>query len=83
MHTFTKHNHIEVCEDAKNIAIQAGQLILSAWGQKKHFDSKNSNGTDLVTQTDKQVERFIFEQLRLLFPLHKYQIKFHGWCQDF
>lgn len=58
----------EDTKKVKEIAIQAGKLIIAAWGRSKQFDCKDGKSNDLVTQTDRQVEQFIFTALRDAFP---------------
>jgi fructose-1,6-bisphosphatase/inositol monophosphatase family enzyme len=65
-------NVVEILELVKQIAIEAGELITHVWGTNKPFDCKDGKSNDLVTQTDKKVEQFIFSKLRAHFPDHKF-----------
>jgi fructose-1,6-bisphosphatase/inositol monophosphatase family enzyme len=63
---------VEICDLAKGVALEAGELIVSAWHQEKHIECKDGSGTDLVTSTDKQVEQMIFKRLKARFPEYEY-----------
>ena len=46
------------------------QVVYEAFHKEKTIDTK-SCGTDLVTETDKQVEDFIIGSLKEKFPSHR------------
>lgn len=52
------------------LATQAGHMMKTASGQNTSVEEK-SCPTDLVTETDKAVEAFIFSQVKNKFPQHK------------
>lgn len=63
---------LEKCESlAVEIARKAGRLIKDTCGLVKSIESKQSFA-DLVTETDKNVEKMVFEFLRDKFPAHKF-----------
>lgn len=54
------------------IAREAGTIVKSAFNiPNKKVDYKFDKN-DLVTETDRQVEKLIFSKLKGLFPSHKY-----------
>ena len=64
------HADDSVLSTVIGVAKKAGELIAASWGQAKGFDCKDGHSTDLVTQTDRQVEQFIFERLKAFYPKH-------------
>ncbi|KAH8380398.1 hypothetical protein KR009_010435 [Drosophila setifemur] len=63
---------LEKCfEVASNLVTDAGRLIASNNDNRQAFDLK-SNDIDLVTQTDKDVEKMLMDGIRLQFPDHKF-----------
>lgn len=56
---------------AVSIAKQAGNLIRQTCGNVKSVETKQSFA-DLVTETDKNVEQFVFTELKKQFPDHKF-----------
>lgn len=56
---------------AVDIAKQAGTLITDTCGNVKAVETKQSFA-DLVTETDKNVEKFIFHELKSRFPEHRF-----------
>lgn len=63
---------LEECERvAIEIAKQAGKMIKDTCGNVKSIETKESFA-DLVTETDKNVERFVFQELKIRFPHHKF-----------
>lgn len=59
-------------KQAVSIAKEAGALVKAAFNiPNKKVDFKHDKN-DLVTETDKQVEKLIFTKLKALFPSHKY-----------
>ena len=65
-------NYDEILEKTKNIVLKAGEKVKEAFESREIINSsieaKDSNPTDLVTAVDKDVEKFIFESLKNLFP---------------
>ncbi|RWS09127.1 inositol monophosphatase-like protein [Dinothrombium tinctorium] len=60
------------CEKvAINVALAAGNMMKSASGGEQRIEQKLSP-VDLVTETDKAVEAFVFNELRKHFPNHKF-----------
>lgn len=53
-----------------SIARKAGEVVREAFYKEKTIDTK-SCGTDLVTETDKQVEDLIIGTLKQNFPSHR------------
>ena len=65
-------DQIRVFEKAAiNLALRAGDIMQSACGQNITIETK-MNYTDLVTETDKQVEKMLFDELEKQFPNHKF-----------
>ncbi|RWS31653.1 inositol monophosphatase-like protein [Leptotrombidium deliense] len=59
------------CESfAIAIAIKAGEMMKSMSGRCKQIEEKQ-NYADIVTEADKAIESFVFEELRKQFPTHK------------
>ena len=56
---------------AVSIAKRAGDLIRQTCGSVKSVETKQSFA-DLVTETDKNVEQFVFTELKKKFPDHKF-----------
>lgn len=56
---------------AVEVAKEAGKLIKQTWGTCKSVEAKQSFA-DLVTETDKNVEKLVFEELKFRFPEHKF-----------
>jgi len=54
-----------------SIALTAGKMISDTCGSVKSVETKQSFA-DLVTETDKNVEAYVFEQLRKHFPNDKF-----------
>lgn len=64
--------NLEKCEAiAVEIARKAGKLIKDTCGFVKSIESKQSFA-DLVTETDKNVEKMVFDYLKSEFPDHKF-----------
>jgi fructose-1,6-bisphosphatase/inositol monophosphatase family enzyme len=64
--------NLEECERvAVEIARKAGKIIKDTCGKVKSVESKQSFA-DLVTETDQNVEKFVFAELRKSFPDHKF-----------
>lgn len=64
--------NLEECERvAIDIARLAGKLIKDTCGLVKSVESKQSFA-DLVTETDKNVEKLVFDELKKKFPDHKF-----------
>ncbi|CAG2165721.1 unnamed protein product, partial [Oppiella nova] len=60
------------CEQmAVRVAIEAGAMIKSGSGRKKQITEKESK-VDLVTETDKSVESYIFSEFKTHFPKHRF-----------
>ncbi|CAG2110272.1 unnamed protein product [Medioppia subpectinata] len=57
---------------AIEVAIGAGALMRSARSGGRLVVSTKANNTDLVTETDKQVERYVFDSIRRHFPDHRF-----------
>ncbi|KAI9310601.1 inositol monophosphatase [Dichotomocladium elegans] len=67
----------EYLEFAISLAKDAGQMIKDATekrlsGTQNQFVAKYDNPTDLVTETDQAVEKFIKERLAAVYPDHKF-----------
>jgi 3'-phosphoadenosine 5'-phosphosulfate (PAPS) 3'-phosphatase len=60
-------------ESAVELAKKGGEMIRNAFGKAKKIESKGYS-TDLVTETDQQVEKMILGTLKERFPTHKYDI---------
>ncbi|CAG2177352.1 unnamed protein product [Oppiella nova] len=61
-----------LCEQlAIRVAIEAGAMIKTASGRHKEVTQKDSI-VDLVTETDKSVESYIFSEFRRHFPKHRF-----------
>lgn len=58
-----------LAEFAKQLALSAGAIVKAAFFHKKTIQRKESYA-DLVTETDKNVENFIREQLKENYPTH-------------
>jgi len=56
-------------DEAITIAVAAGDLITRAWSEPRRIDFKGE--VDLVTETDRTVEKFVVEQLHAVFPEHR------------
>lgn len=56
---------------AVSVARKAGEVVKEAFYKEKTIDTK-SCGTDLVTETDQQVEAFIIGALKEKFPPHSF-----------
>ncbi|XP_068722295.1 inositol monophosphatase 1-like isoform X1 [Montipora capricornis] len=56
---------------AVNLARKAGEVVKEAFYKEKTIDTK-SCGTDLVTETDQQVENLIIGHLKEKFPSHSF-----------
>lgn len=56
---------------ATGIAIKAGQMIRDTCGKVNDVKTKASN-VDLVTETDKNVEKLVFDYLKGKYPDHKF-----------
>lgn len=64
--------NLEECEKvAIEVAKLAGKLIADTCGKVSSIESKQSFA-DLVTETDKNVEKLVFDQLKAKFPSHKF-----------
>ncbi|XP_074592941.1 inositol monophosphatase 1 [Brevipalpus obovatus] len=63
---------LKECEEAAvELAKHAGIMMMETSGKCKNIEMKISP-TDLVTETDKAVEKYIFDELRKRFPSHKF-----------
>lgn len=62
---------IETLKSVVQVAEEAGDMILRADRTKRKYESKTSCA-DLVTETDRSVECYVFGRLRELFPNHKF-----------
>lgn len=56
---------------ATGIAIKAGQMIRESCGKVHQIETKQSQ-VDLVTETDKNVEKLVFDYLKGKYPTHKF-----------
>jgi len=54
-----------------SLAVECGKMMLNASGKNKEINQKESYA-DLVTETDKAVEQFLFGQLKHHFPNHRF-----------
>lgn len=61
---------IEWYNFAVELAIEAGKMMLAGVGKSKNIDEKASR-VDLVTETDKGVEKFLFGEIGRRYPHHK------------
>jgi myo-inositol-1(or 4)-monophosphatase len=52
------------------LALEAGKMMMAASGRNTNVDEKDSFA-DLVTETDKAVEKFLFGEINRRFPSHK------------
>jgi myo-inositol-1(or 4)-monophosphatase len=58
-------------ESAVELAKKGGEMIRNAFGKAKKIESKGYS-TDLVTETDQQVEKMILGTLKERFPTHNF-----------
>ncbi|XP_054162467.1 inositol monophosphatase 1-like [Oppia nitens] len=56
---------------AVSLAIKVGQMMTNASGESRNISQKDSFA-DLVTETDKAVEKFLFDELKRHFPDFKF-----------
>lgn len=63
-------NWVEIDNNAKNWAREAGQFIRNSFSKKLEIQTK-SNPNDLVTVIDKKTEKFFIEKIREMYPNHK------------
>ena len=64
--------NLEECEKvAVEIALKAGKLINETCGAVKSIEAKQSFA-DLVTETDQNVEKLVFAELKKRYPNHKF-----------
>jgi len=64
--------NLEECEEiAVDIAKKAGKLIIDTCGQVSSIEAKQSFA-DLVTETDKNVEKLVFDMLKEKYPSHNF-----------
>lgn len=64
--------NLEECEQAAvELAREAGKLIKDTCGKVSAIEAKQSYA-DLVTETDKTVERLVFEGLKKKYPSHRF-----------
>lgn len=63
-----------ICEFAKMVARQAGDIIMDAIAVRKDtvFNIKVKSGVDLVTETDQKSEDFIISRIRERYPHHRF-----------
>ena len=65
-------NYEEILSKIKPIILEAGKKVKEAFDSREIIDNsteiKDSNPTDLVTEVDKSVEKFLFSSLKSLFP---------------
>ncbi|XP_024944906.1 inositol monophosphatase 2 [Cephus cinctus] len=54
---------------AKELTLEAGKIMSSAYGRKKNVETKSSEW-DLVTEYDRRVEDMLIRRLRQEFPEH-------------
>uniref|UniRef100_T1IJ35 Inositol-1-monophosphatase n=1 Tax=Strigamia maritima TaxID=126957 RepID=T1IJ35_STRMM len=63
---------LDLCfEIAVDLAIKSGERVYKVLCEKKTFKTKK-NPIDLVTETDQEIEKFIFGELRKTFPTHRF-----------
>jgi len=55
---------------ARKLALENGEIVKNAFHKPKNVDTK-SNPSDLVTETDRLVEKNILEAIRAKYPTHK------------
>ena len=65
-------NYEEILAKIKPIILEAGVKVKQAFESREIIDNsteaKDSNPTDLVTEVDKSVEKFLFTSLKSIFP---------------
>jgi len=65
-------NYEEILSKIKPLILEAGSKVKQAFDSREIIDNsteaKDSNPTDLVTDIDKSVEKFLFSSLRSLYP---------------
>ena len=65
-------NYEEILSKIKPLILEAGSKVKQAFDSREIIDNsteaKDSNPTDLVTDVDKSVEKFLFSSLRSLYP---------------
>lgn len=59
-----------IFEVAVRLAKEAGEVIKEAFYSEKTINTKSCD-TDLVTETDKKVEKIVFDKIRETFPNHE------------
>ena len=69
--TSSEQPNLDLClRVARQIAREAGKMMLSAFHQPKKIEFKGR--TDLVTETDKAIEDFVSSELKKAFPGHQF-----------
>lgn len=58
-------------DNIKQIIEEAGEVLRKAFYQSKVVSTK-SNSTDLVTETDKKIERYLIDRISVLYPESKF-----------
>nr|CAB3256106.1 inositol monophosphatase 1-like [Phallusia mammillata] len=69
--THTKEELDEILAFGTSLARKAGDKIQAAFLQNKNIQTKSCN-TDLVTETDQQVEAMIIQDIKQCYPKHKF-----------
>src|SRR5262249_55830478 len=63
----------DILKTVENIATEAGHVVKTAYASDlKRVHIKNGDPTDLVTETDRSVERLIVSRLSAAYPSFKY-----------
>lgn len=68
----TDDKRLPMIEEALEIARKAGKVIASVFYESNKFVETKATCADLVTETDKAVEKLIFNSLREKFPSHSF-----------
>ncbi|XP_066934061.1 inositol monophosphatase 1-like [Clytia hemisphaerica] len=65
-------SRVNFLKEALHIAREAGSVIANVFQETKQNVQTKANCADLVTETDKAVEKLIFDYLRTKFPSHSF-----------
>ncbi|XP_071957730.1 inositol monophosphatase 1-like [Antedon mediterranea] len=68
---FDGHDLNDYLQSAINVAKAGGELIIETFYKEKSIETKSSSA-DLVTETDKAVEKLIFSTLKNKYPQHSF-----------
>ncbi|KAJ3118423.1 Inositol monophosphatase 2 [Nowakowskiella sp. JEL0407] len=72
MSEYSPLNHADYLSTARSVAKEAGKILKSAFYANPSSILKNENHADLVTATDRQIELYIFSELRQHYPTFEF-----------